>query len=504
MEQPPQKTVQDIAKTMHISPAELVHEAKRRESYLSVLPTDIKEIVEKHAYPLDFEQLDLAIAKLKASVDETTKEKLLYDLTYNQKLIDDLSKKFNIYPSEVAFMLDTLASIPLLQVMERSTQHQDIWWTGKTYSNIHKGYEVLLMDIKKYLEPLLKTTSNVQKEANKQIAIKYLNRFINHPRYSEMSRAINMKYGGSYDRNDILYLEFVTIIYSIVYGRSHFSFPDFHGEARGMDQSEAFDLLKRLKVGFELDKGEEWLAKWTQQFVRERFWSLFAKNLMTYMIDRDDKKVNILINVLVANKEKIKEHLRTFLKDQPIRSVKTPTYIELLESFQNYIENTGNYALFDKLKEFLDSESVALIAQNLLIASLSKQTLTSAQLKQFISYGADVHKEIVKEKAQKFITNLTNATISLETLNLLISLGADINKPNQNNEYLLIKAIKSKQPAFVRMVLDAPGVKVDICQDGYSPMWYAQNVDMDTATRTAIIEMLKEKGATQEASCAIQ
>lgn len=496
MEQSPQKTVQDVSKTMQISPAEFVQESKRKESYLAVLPEEIKIMVVQQAYPAMFEQLDFEIAKIKTSEN---KDRLQHDKVYNQEVITSLSLKYNIPATEVAFMLDTPISLDLMANMEKKVTYKSYFEPGKEFTDSYYGYKVLLMNIEDYLKPLLRASIPAQKEANKQIVIKYLNRFINHPHYSYIGKKDTYEY--PFDQS---YYQFVRDLYAIVYDRSDFTFPDFHYETRHVDQDEAVDLNKRLEIALELDKSEQWLSEWTQIFQKERFWSLFAKSLMTYMAKHDDKKVNTLVNILIANKEKIKVYLRAFLKDQPIYSVKTPTYIELLESFQNYIESTGNYALFDKLKEFLDSESVALIAQNLLIASLSKQTLTSAQLKQFISYGADVHKEIVKEKAQQFITNLTNATISLETLNLLISLGADINKPNQKNDYLLIKAIKSKQPTFVRMVLDAPGIKVDICQDGYSPIWYAQNVDMDTATRTAIIDMLKEKGATQEASCAIQ
>lgn len=466
-----------------------VNKPNTNPTYFSVLPADIIYLITNFKVGnTPFDQLDNSIARIKAFAETNLnlKQKLLTDIEYNKALINYLSTAFGVAPVEVAFMLGTPICLKEMKSMKKEI--------GEI---TYQGVDLLRRTIEDYVHSLFKVSSEAERIA---IAIKYLNRFINHPYYSIISiKDTNNQY--PFDKN---YYTYVKYLYAIVYNRQDFTFPEFDYETMQVAQDEAVDLNKRLEIALELDKSEQWLSEWTQRFQKERFWSLFAKSLMMHMASRDDKKVNILMNLLVANKEKIKEHLRNFLKDQPIYSVKTPRYIELLQSFQNYIENTGNYALLDKLKEFLDSESVALIAQNVLIASLSKQTLTSAQLKQFISHGADVHKEIVKEKAQQFITNLNKATISLEIINLLISLGADINKPDSNNEYLLIKAIKSKQPAFVRMVLDVPGIKVDICQDGYNPLWYAQNVDMDTATREAIIDMLKEKGASQDGTCIIQ
>lgn len=478
-----------------------VNKPNTNPTYFSVLPADIISLITNFKVGnTPFEQLDNSIARIKAFAETNLnlKQKLFTDIEYNKALINYLSTVFRVAPAEVAFMLGTPISLEEMHVMEKRIG-------GIPYL----GVGLLRKNIRDYLHSLFKVSSEAERIA---IAIKYLNRFINHPYYSIVSiKNTNNQY--PFDENyykyvkhlfDENYYGYVDYLYAIVYNRQDFTSREFAEEMALVDEYETVDVNKRLEIALELDKSEQWLSQWTQRFQKERFWSLFAKSLMMHMASRDDKKVNILINVLLANKEKIKKHLRDFLKDQPIYSVKTPTYRELLESFQNYIENTGNYALLDKLKEFLDSESVALIAQKLLIASLSKQALTSAQLKQFISHGADVHKEIVKEKAQQFITNLNKATISLEIINLLISLGADINKPDSNNEYLLIKAIKSKQPAFVRMVLDLPGIKVDICQDGYNPLWYAQNVDMDTAIRTAIIDMLQEKGASEDGTCIIQ
>ncbi len=301
MEQPPQQA-QQPEQMMQISPAEFVQEVQRGKSYLSLLPADIKMVVAQKAFPTDFEQLDLAIAGIKAAAagNPVENNRLMSNYAYNRALIYELSKKYHIPETEVAFMLDTPTSLDIMGQTVKEVKHKGYFDPEKEFTSKYYGYEVLLMDIEDYLKPLLNATSPAQKEKNKQIAIKYLNRFINHPHYTYIRKNTLETY--SFDQT---YYQFVRAVYAIVYDRSQFTFPDFQYETRHVDQDEAVDLNKRLEIALELDKSEQWLSGWTQRFVKERFWSLFAKSLMTHMSNGDTKKVNILINILVSNKAKL-------------------------------------------------------------------------------------------------------------------------------------------------------------------------------------------------------
>jgi hypothetical protein len=445
MEQPPQQAQQPEQK-MPITPEEFAQEAQRTESYLSLLPPDLKKVIAQKAFLNDFERLDLAIASIKAATAGNPIENnlLMSDSLqsansvriYNQALIDELSQVYHMPATEVAFMLDTPASLRIMGQMVKEVKYRGYFERDKEFTSTYHGYEVLLMNIEDYLKPLLKASSQEQKEKNKQIAIKYFNRFINHPHYSYIAKK------DTYEKYpfDQTFYQFVRDLYSIVYDRPNFTFPDFNHETGGVLSEEAEDLNKRLEIALELDKSEQWLSEWTQKFVRERFWSLFAKSLMAHMSNRDDKKVNILINVLVANKTKIKDDLKNFLSTQPIWGVKTPSYQEFVAALWDYIEQTGRYELLQKIREFLP----------------------------------------------------------------LDNFGEFINKLNKNGVYPLIDAIKSKNIGLVRTIVEIPGINVNICHEGHSALWHARNLDTDAGTRLAIIELLQHAGATEGEVCVVQ
>lgn len=451
----------EFDKSVKISEQELAKEGHRPESYLSLLPADIRKGVAQKIFLTNFEKLDLAIAAIKES--QANDNRLLHDVAYNQEIVTRLSKNYDIPELEVALMLNTPASLELFKSRPLRARRDN----GTEYDD-YSSHDKIIYVIAEHLEKMLLDKSNPNLHQKADNAIRYVKRFLSHPLVQEKQ----------------------------VFNKDGYSF--YYGILIPIDSIErGLDTIKDRHDGYQ--DGNAWYrnANITQEYldIAIRFaHPIAAQTIINYMYRHDDDTYTYTMQKTLAQAFKNKnQQAVNFILDVFVKAIENKMfriskytfekhdnrferygdrykiqYQEFIDSIIAYIQTTGDYGVLDKLKKIMVAEDVKGIVTLLFIYNINQKTLTKELLAQFIS------------------------------------LGVDVNEPDKNGEYPLIKAIKGKSSTMVAVLLAADNINVHICQEGYNPIWYAQNVDMDAATRTAIIDLLKQAGATQEGVCVIQ
>lgn len=453
MEQPPQPSGQPEQK-MQISPAEFAQEGNRKESYLKLLPVDLRKEVAQKAFLNDFEKLDFAIAEIKTSAENNPEEKnrLLSDAKYNKQLIDQLSQEYRISQAEVAFMLNTPESIKILNRLEGYFKH-----------GYYRSLQGIVNDIPKhYLKPLLGANWDMRQQ-NTMKAIQYLKRFLTHPFFSE-SRICQLE-------------EYLHDIDSIAHGETEFKtqFITYMVDVRRNPD----DPYKKFNSFF-LDKLDVY------------------SDLLSYAIQLQDPLSFDWITHKIKDYNKVPHDesliLARFLR-YPLENVikkKDTTSIDfILQAMQNAGIQKDNFTKIFNNSDLIDTlVEYVLVKSDLLVLKRIKELTTEMIFKNILN------------KLLKSV--LLRQTLTQALMQKLLELGIDSNAL-YDDSYPLINAIETGNPAMVRIIIEVPGINVNICTSGgYNALWYANNAKMDWSYRQEIIDLLKKAGATEEGSCIIQ
>lgn len=456
MEQPPQPSGQPEQK-MQISPAEFAQEGNRKESYLKLLPVDLRKEVAQKAFLNDFEKLDFAIAEIKTSAENNPEEKnrLLTDAKYNQQLIDQLSQAYRISQEEVAFMLNTPESIKILNRLEGYFKH---------------GYYRSLQDIantilEHYLKPLLGADWGMRQQ-NTMKAIQYLKRFLTHPLFRE-SRIYQLE-------------EYLHHIDSIAHGETRFTtqfitcMPDIGRDPNDplrnfdrffLNRLHVFSRLLSYAIQLQNPLSLAWITEKIKMYNKfepepEKAPLLLA-NFLTYPLEnafnkRDTASILFLLQAMRDTRIQKESFTKIFNNS------------DLIDTLVEYVLGKSDLLVLERIKELTTETIFRNILNKLLKSMLFRQTLTQALMQKLLELGIDC-----------------NALY--------------------DDSYPLINAIETGNPAMVRLIIDIPGINVNICTSGgYNALWYVNNTKMDWPARQEINDLLKNAGATEEGSCAVQ
>jgi hypothetical protein len=459
---------------------------KQDPTYFSLLPADVIKILTQFKIgDTSFEQLDNAITQIKlfAQKNPENHRKLLFDTNYNAELIVKLAKTFNRGPAEVALLLHTPASLALLH-------NKTLPLPGKIELDVAD-------DMKWYLRTLLGAETESEREKNKQIAIKYIKRFLQYPDYFPQT----YQYPDAWPEEQRwpLFIDSIGRGASVPYDSSN---PPVQPSI-DRTQEYASRLRDQLRIYILLDspvmqKEAENLA--IQENLKHWLFEFLLQDLQTAFAKRDTKSIHFILSFFVSRNKYAYKHpygwqsrkeasgtdiakIRKFFKDRfgarwyiywKDRNEKFPVsyfmdYQTFMKDILSYVQETKDYNVLQKLQIIMPEEDFAQLA-----------------IPVFLDIAASDNPDYkILEGLQSFVKDI-------------------INQPSQDGLYPLIKAIQSKKPGMVRIVLGVPGMNVNTCQKGHNALWYVRNLETDAATRLAIIELLQQAGATEEGVCAVQ
>lgn len=167
-----------------ITQQELAQEMQSPESYLSLLPPDLKQKIKKNIYPGRVEdEITVIRKKYLTSSDPEIMLKFLNDEEFNKKIIDELPEQFNLlgyYAVYIPIMLNTPSSFKIvfkhLRYLSRDTGIIN-------FRNFYLGYQQYLAYASLDCEELLNYTdffiSNMQDLKN--VALQHFSRWNLNP-----------------------------------------------------------------------------------------------------------------------------------------------------------------------------------------------------------------------------------------------------------------------------------------------------------------------------------
>jgi hypothetical protein len=426
------------------------------KTFFSLLPLDIIKVKVGNT---NFEQFDNAITRLKliASQQPELQKKLLSDVNYNSTLIAELAKEYDLSTFEVALILNTPAS---LQIFKNTPLHarRDNGIEFDEYSSPDK----IIYIISTHLEKMLRDKSNPNLREKANDAIRYVKRFLDHPLVKE-KQVFSPRSFYSF------YYSILIPIDAIERGLNNFQ--DRHD---GNQDGNAWYRAQNVTQEY-LDIAIRFAHPIAMSTIINNMVTSYTmeKTLAQAFKDKNKDAINFILDVFDNGGFQINKDTFTKYDDRFERygDRYKITFEEFINSIIAYVQSSRDYTILDKLKKIMLAQDIKNIVTELLKYNIDQKTLTKELLHQFIS------------------------------------LGVDLNEPDQNGQYPLIRAIKSKSSNMVAELLATGKINVQICQDGHNALWYAENTeDMNFADRRAMIELLKRAGVTEQAGevCAIQ
>lgn len=347
MERPEQKPMPQ--KEMSVISRDLAQEIYKKESYLSLLSNDLKQKLLQQLYPHleNFEKLHIAIASTKASSERHEHEKLLNDIEYNKKLIEQLGVDYHMSPTENALMLNTPASLKIL-VLLRNKKDIQIYDVHNYEELLERKYwkERVVQVIVDHLEYMIAHPSvqDVKQRAN--TAIHYVRRFVNNP-FIKQNKVFDEHQGETM-------LPIVRAIDSIAHGfdeiKSRYTTEQYYGSGayNNTVSQDYWDIAIRLKDPI----SPVWAGPRNPYIMR--------KTLAQAFKNKDASMVNIYLDVFLAlpNNEKLidRSNFEKWDKEYQLEGAKFKiTYPEFLNDILSYVRSSQNLAVLNKLKVLLPS-----------------------------------------------------------------------------------------------------------------------------------------------------
>lgn len=540
MEQPPQ-----TLEKMKISPQVFEQESKRGQSYLSLLPADVTQLVRQHAYA----GLSDVITVIRNNylADSLKRDLFLYNSEFNREIIEKLVERFKL-PAlgkfNVGLELNTPASFKIASEIFTPDLEQYLRNIIAAFTQYIQNSSLSYKDTIDYTRGFLNNVRELlkkshlrelqagdqypyiienNKKAYTQNWIPYFintiitviaNKFIDE---LEKEKARIPEVRVAFDLGDNDMQQWIKRLIQIVYDHYHDDIPN----AITHFKNKNFGIQSALLGSITNPLGSPNILLYDQ--FKTAVCNDLADLLTKVLHDNEHEKILFLFKLVILRngvafptcvEERIQGTLGVQLVEYLIKNnfPKTIvselyggspfTYLLILqlinrahatpESVLQFIKVVNLVLKFKRHDFSRDDINLLRIQQDLGSAMILSEMRQSAIT---WKYGIQILLAVVKS------SNMNEAV-----LNAIIANGADINGADEQGITILMHAIKSARIDFVRILLEQKDINKNVCDtEGHNALWYAEySHDIPFATRRHIIQLLEQAGVTEGEACVIQ
>lgn len=526
-------------KKIEISKEQFKGEAERRASYLALLPPDVKHMVEGYAY----QGLENAIVAIRQQYlsDPSTKDAFLNSEHLNTRIINDLSIRFPEYKQfMIAIMLNTPASLGLSFGLDRQIfvinvdrygRNWDLWknYYERFFNMMYVSQEV----IQKYLQ---------NGAMDYQEAITYINNFLNnlyqiHIQFQRQSYSENLQKKFNDYYQSIVSSLVVSLLDKFEKELSVQKMPELK-VILDLDSSLVRKLLKAHTplnnpiIARYIKKNKFWssangLAAFQKQLIEE--WTIVLLNALK---NQDATKIGLLLGSVGTSKESLNPLFKEYFNAQ----IKTPliNYLFNVENIAGLKNNFPGSQLSDLLSDLLinaihnERSTPEKILQWMNAARIDLDFKAAMPLKEdlagalaargstsqggyYVMHGSGIINqyeralEMQKYGIELLLAVASSARMNGEVLQYLLNHGADANGADKDGITILMHAIKNKHFDMAAALLNQPGINVNACdRNGWETALSNAQMLPASEQKEILIATLKERGAKEEGTCAIQ
>lgn len=510
MEQP--QTPQQ-PENMFISPQEFKEQAKQGSlSYLSLLPAEVTQMVGQYAY----QGLENGITEIRQNylANLATRDRFFNDEVFNRKIINDLMKRFGIpfilpWYFYIGLMLNTPASIRFAFAVRENffiRNPEVLHETFEQLFNIFKdyllhaslSYKEVIAYVRDYIKNIhLIITERFKSEYYDRLAYdidseKEIKQFVEaailkigqkykkelQSSYSVPEIKIALDLGSWHARNwltDVFDGNVKISASSLVICNQSASLLETALEKN--DYNQIVFILKSIL----LSKNIEQLL---QLCLKQKIEGKLGELLIAYVLHHEERELEKLSLSVPFSRVLVEEAIKKHYTNNQL--------LKLLEKLRINLEfaRITPIGWGQSLQEFMVSGERASIGLPDVRAGRAQAIQRAEKIR---AIGIDL-----------LITAIKASQETLPVVKKLLELGADINGVDKEGVTILMYAIKNAHFNIVSFLLDQPSININACDNnGHNALSFVELLP-ESPERDVLVKRLKDMGAEQEGTCAIQ
>lgn len=528
--QPPEKK--------HISPQEFAQEVKRKESYLSLLPADVSQMVKQYTYP----ELEYVIAAMRNDylANALNRDSFLHDPEFNRKIINEIVQRFELGPMgkfKVALMLNTPGSFKIAAETVSVSLNQYLGHIRAAFTKYIKNASINYQDSILYTQEFIRNVTELIKKSHPRDFQDYYfiieqNRaaytqdwipyFINsiitvisdsfiHELKKEKIRVPEVKV--AFDIGTGNMQEWIWWILKQEYGPYQEHIP--HAILRFIKRNYGIqaallgrvDLLAPTNVGFYYRMYDQFKIAVCNDIA----------DLLTNVLKQNGStdKIDFLLNIVTGGynkaysgcmEEKMQGELgvliTTYLLDHNFP-------VKVIDILKN---KSAPYLITHAIRNVRYTPELVINLLHLLNVNLQferynfswwegeqPESVVRISQRQLVETSARSE----KQGTQILLALVQSHHMNVAVLNEIIAVGADVNGADQDGVTVLMHAIKNARFDMANILLNQPTITINTCDtNGHNALSFAELLP-SSQDKELLIKRLKEMGA-EEGICAIQ